>query len=59
MIAIRIPAHSVEDAVQIRDRIRGLILAEDDTCHIARSGVEILTTDPVRVVQALAEDGFF
>lgn len=59
MIQIILPAHSVEAAVAIRDRIQGLILTKDETAAIVNGGVAVSTEDPVRVCQELQKDGFF
>lgn len=59
MITIIIPAHSVEEAVAVRDRIKGLILVAGETATIADGGVAVRTDDPVRVCQELEKDGFF
>jgi hypothetical protein len=59
VIRIVIPAVTVAEAVAVRDRIRGLILQDDDRASIVDGGVAVSTRDPLRVVRELAEDGFF
>jgi hypothetical protein len=58
MIKIIIPVASVEEAVEVRDRIRGLILQGTDNAYIGDGGVVIATKFPLRVMQDLAADGF-
>lgn len=58
-ITITVPAFDVDDAVEIRDRIKGLILVQDETAVIVNGGVAIRTTDLVRVVNDLSNEGFF
>ncbi len=59
MIKIVLPAQSVEEAVEIRNRVRGIILRIGDSVMIVDGGVAIHTDDPVRVVTELSQDGFF
>ena len=61
MITIIVPAQDVEHAVEIRDRIQGLILRVDstDSAVIVNGGVAVRTEDPVRVIQDLDSEGFF
>lgn len=61
MITIIVPAFDVDDAVEIRDRIKGLILRVDstDSAVIVNGGVAIRTEDPVRVCLELQAEGFF
>lgn len=59
MITITIPAMDVEDAVEIRDRIKGLILVPGETAVIVNGGVAIRTENPVRVCLELQGEGFF
>ncbi len=59
MIKITVPAHTLEHAIDIRDRINGIILVEGERCQIAEGGVEIYTDNPVRVCLELQGDGFF
>lgn len=61
MITIILPAQDVEHAIELRDMIRGIILrvGSKDSAVIADRGVAIRTEDPVRVVQDLANEGFF
>ena len=58
MIKIIIPAASVEDAIAIRDRIRGCVLQDDDTVSVTNGGVVITTKYPLRLMEDLADDGF-
>lgn len=58
MIKITLPAPTVDDAIEIRDRIRGLILEGTDRVSMVDGGVMISTEDPLRVMRDLAEDGF-
>lgn len=59
MIKIIIPAFDVDDAIDVRDRIQGLILQEDETAVIVNGGVAITTDNPVRVCLELQGEGFF
>jgi hypothetical protein len=59
MITITIPAADVEDAIAVRDRIRGLILVKGETAVIVNGGVAIRTENPVRVCLELQAEGFF
>ena len=59
MITITIPAFDVDDAVEVRDRIKGLILVEGETATIVNGGVAIRTENPVRVCLELQAEGFF
>ena len=61
MITIILPAQDVEHAVELRDRIKGLILRVDstDSAVIVNGGVAVRTEDPVRVIQDLDNEGFF
>lgn len=59
MIKIIIPAQNVEEAIAVRDRIKGLILQKGETAVIVDGGVAITTDNPVRVCQELESDGFF
>lgn len=59
MIKIVIPVSNVDDAIAVRDRIRGIILIEGETASIVDTGVAISTKDPVRVCMELERDGFF
>ena len=60
MITIILPAQDVDDAVELRDRIRGIILRVDstDSAVIVNGGVAIRTEDPVRVIKDLDSEGF-
>ena len=60
MITITIPAQNIEHAVELRDRIRGIILRVDstDSAVIVNGGVAIRTEDPVRVIKDLDSEGF-
>ena len=58
MIKIILPAPTVDDAIGIRDRIRGLILEGTDRIALVDGGVMIITEDPLRVCQDLEADGF-
>lgn len=58
MIKIIIPVASLEEAIEVRDRIRGLVLQDDDTAYIADGGVSISTKSPLRVAKSLVEEGF-
>jgi hypothetical protein len=59
MIKIILPALTVDDAIGIRDRIKGLILEGTDRVALVDGGVMVMTEDPVRTVRDLSEDGFF
>ena len=59
MITITVPVSGLEDAIEIRDRIKGLILIENETAVIVNGGVAIRTEDPVRVCLELQGEGFF
>ncbi len=59
MITITIPAADVEDAIAVRDRIKGLILVQGETAVIVNGGVAIRTENPVRVCLELQAEGFF
>jgi hypothetical protein len=58
MIKIVLPATDVDQAVVIRDRVRGTVLEVTDRAYIGTGGVWIETADPVRVVRDLAYEGF-
>lgn len=58
MVKILIPAVTVEEAIAMRDRIKGLILQDDDQAMIADYGVAINTRNPVRVCLELQAEGF-
>jgi hypothetical protein len=58
MIKITIPAVSVREAVDIRDRIQSVILVKGETAVIGDGGVVITTDNPVRVCLELQGDGF-
>jgi len=49
---------SVREAVDIRDRIQGVILVKGETAVIGDGGVVITTDNPVRVCLELQGDGF-
>lgn len=59
MIKIIIPAFDVDDAIEVRDRIKGSILVKGETAVIGDGGVVITTDNPVRVCLELQGDGFF
>jgi hypothetical protein len=58
VITITIPATDLNDAIAVRDRIRGLILRDSDTAVIVTGGVAVRTEDPVRVCLDLQAEGF-
>jgi hypothetical protein len=58
MITITIPAADLEDAIAVRDRIKGLILQGKETAVIVNGGVAVRTEDPVRVCLDLQAEGF-
>ena len=58
MIKIIIPAATVDSAIAIRDRVRGIILQDRETASIVDGGVAITTENPVRVCLELQADGF-
>lgn len=60
MITITLPAYNVQDAISLRDRIRGIILNVNskDSASIADGGVAIRTENPVRIIKDLQEEGF-
>lgn len=59
MIKIIVPTDTVRESVEVRDRIRGLILVEGEKADITDGGVVIVTDNPVRVCLELQGDGFF
>jgi hypothetical protein len=59
MIKIILPAANVEEAIAIRDRIKGIILVRGETAQITDGGVAITTANPTRVCLELQGDGFF
>ena len=59
MITITVPVSGLEDAIAIRDRIKGLILVPGETAVIVNGGVAIRTENPVRVCLELQGEGFF
>jgi hypothetical protein len=59
MIKIILPAYDLEQAIEIRDRIRGIVLRDSERVTITDGGVQISTNDPVRVCKELQSDGFF
>lgn len=59
MIKITVPAENLKHAIDIRDRIKGIILVEGERCQITDGGVEVYTDNPVRVCLELQGDGFF
>lgn len=59
MIKITLPAYTVDDAIAVRDRVKGLILITGETAVIVNGGVTICTDDPLRVCKELSEEGFF
>lgn len=58
MIKIILPAYDLDQAIEIRDRVCGLVL-RDERVTITDGGVQITTNDPVRVCKELQSDGFF
>lgn len=59
MIKIIVPAYDLDEAIEIRDRIQGIILVKGERAQIVDGGVEITTDNPVRVCLELQGDGFF
>lgn len=59
MIKIIIPASTIHEAISIRDRVRGIVVQEDEQCYISDGGVTIVTPDPVRVCLELQAEGFY
>ena len=60
MITITLPAYDIEDAINLRDRIRGIVLhvKSKDSASIVDGGVAIRTEDPARIIKTLEEEGF-
>ena len=58
MIKIIIPAATVDSAIAIRNRVRDIILQDNETVSIVDGGVAITTENPVRVCLELQADGF-
>ena len=58
MIKIIIPAATVDSAIAIRNRVRDIILQDNETVSIGDGGVAITTENPVRVCLELQADGF-
>jgi hypothetical protein len=58
VIKIIIPAATVDSAIAIRNRVRDIILQDNETASIVDGGVAITTENPVRVCLELQADGF-
>jgi hypothetical protein len=58
-VKIILPAADIGHAIELRDRINGMIIhTHEPAAYVGDSGVVINTTEPARVAKDLEEEGF-
>jgi hypothetical protein len=57
MIKIILPITDLNEAIDVRDRVKKSLLVEGETARIGDGGVVISTNDPVRVCMELEATG--